>query len=87
MCVCVPGCLRPEAEAPPLTGAGGCVVGGVGPQVLGGVCGRLRQTLGAAAVAHAAQKHRDRRRSGLDGTISSRTADTHLSATSTRLML
>lgn len=36
-----------------LTGDGGGVVGGVGPQVLGGLGGRLRQALRAAAVTHA----------------------------------
>lgn len=35
-----------------LTGDGGGVVGGVGPQVLGGLGGRLGQALRAAAVTH-----------------------------------
>lgn len=50
------------ADEEALTGDGGCVVGGVGPQVLRGVSGWLRQTLGAAAVTHAgSQTGRNRR--------------------------
>lgn len=39
-----------------LTGDGGSVVGGVSPQVLGGLGGRLGQALRAAAVTHTGQE-------------------------------
>lgn len=39
-------------EVKPLTGDEGCVVRSVGPQVLRGLGGRLRQALRASAVAY-----------------------------------
>lgn len=44
-----------------LTGEGGGVVGGVSPQVLGGLGGRLGQALRAAAVTHTGGGKREQR--------------------------
>lgn len=74
-----------------LTGDGGCVVGRVGPQVLGGVCGWLRHTLGAAAVTHAgSQRQRNTFLSPPPPSQSStlsRSNGTNLSSISIRFML
>lgn len=48
----IPGVTAVRREA--LTGDGGGVVGGVSPQVLGGLGGWLGQALRAAAVTHTA---------------------------------
>lgn len=50
-------------EVKPLTGDEGCVVWSVGPQVLCGLGGRLRQALRASAVTYTGRQRRRAQRS------------------------